>query len=122
MNNSALNEDQRAIVTAKSQGDFHLDQIIASMRSCFPDLRAKGGKTRTSAAAYLVDEDADSGRQHDAAAGQDRQPHDSMVFDDAEAFLGENGVVLNEEPSGSNEVFTEEETMEISAASWKENC
>ena len=53
---AGLTEDQRAIVTAKTQGDMRLDVVMAAMRSCFPDFKApsKTAKSRGSAA-YVVE-------------------------------------------------------------------
>lgn len=41
LNASGLSEDQRAIVTAKTQGKMDLETVIAAMRSCFPDFKAR---------------------------------------------------------------------------------
>ena len=55
---SGLSEDQRAIVTAKTQGELKFDVVTAAMRSCFPDYRApsKTSKIRSSAALLLEHE------------------------------------------------------------------
>ena len=43
---------------------------------------------------------------------------DAVVFEDVEAFLGEHGIQLEEVPPG--DIYSEQETVEILAASWKE--
>ena len=60
LHQSGLSEDQRAIVTAKTQGDLKLSSVISSMRSCFPDFRASGRgiKPRGAASAILVDDES----------------------------------------------------------------
>ena len=40
LNASGLSPDQRAIVTAKTQGDLRFNVVVASMRSCFPEFSA----------------------------------------------------------------------------------
>ena len=46
LNASGLSEDQRAIVTAKTQGDFKIETVVAAMRSCFPDFKATAKQTK----------------------------------------------------------------------------
>ena len=51
LHSSGLSEDQRAIATAKTQGDLKLETVTAAMRSSFPDFKApaKRAKVRHSA-------------------------------------------------------------------------
>ena len=44
---ASLTEEQKAIVKAKTQGALDLDTISAGIRSCFPQLKASGAKSRT---------------------------------------------------------------------------
>lgn len=46
LHSSGLSEDQRAIISAKTQGDMSLDQVMAAMRSCFPDFRTSAKAVR----------------------------------------------------------------------------
>eukprot|EP00435_Cladocopium_sp_Y103_P046401 s3767_g13.t1 len=119
LHQSGLSEDQRAIVTAKTQGELKLNSAATAMRSCFPDFRASGrsSKPRCATGAMLVDDD-DWTEDDVLVSSEPAGSSNDVVFEDVEAFLGEHGVHLEEPPSG--EVFTENETVEILAASWKE--
>ena len=113
---SGLSEDQRAIVTAKTQGDLRLETVMAAMRSCFPDFkaRAKSSKLRNSTA-YIVEgdrEDPDLGHGE-----QEADPCDSVVFE-VEAFLADHGVT--KETTAPSDAFEEAEVAEILAATWRE--
>ena len=118
LHQSGLTEDQRAIVTAKTGGDFKLETIIGAMRSCFPDFKAsaKGGRLRNNAAMIVEGNNRDDEEYVDDDISA-ADPNDAVVFDEVEAFLGEHGVVEQVPPG---EFFTEQETVEILAASWRE--
>eukprot|EP00435_Cladocopium_sp_Y103_P008459 s2127_g2.t1 len=119
LHQSGLSEDQSAIVTAKTQGDLKLNTVMQSMRSCFPDFRASGrsAKARGPTGAMLVDDE--SWTEDDVMPPEvPGSSTNAVVFEDVEAFLGEHGVQLEEVPPG--DVFSEQETVEILAASWKE--
>lgn len=77
---SGLSEGQRAIVTAKTQGDLRLETVMAAMRSYFPDFKApaKSSKLRNSAA-YVVE-----GDREDPELGHGEQKADSK----SEVFPG----------------------------------
>ena len=113
---SGLNEDQRAIVTAKTQGDLKLDSVMAAMRACFPDFKApsKMSKARSSAA-YVVEQDVPEPDFGDDEPETD--PSDSVV-QEVEAFLADHGV--REETTAPSDAFEEAEVAEILAATWKE--
>ena len=116
---SGLSEDQRAIVTAKNLGELKLVTVISSIRSCFPGFKASGRgalKTRPPAGAILVDDE--EWREEDVNVEPASSSGDAVVFEEVEAFVGEHGVQLEEIPPGH--VFTEKETVEILAATWKE--
>lgn len=122
LNQSGMTEDQRAIVTAKNQGDLKLSTVIASMRSCFPDFKAtgKGVRSRGVTGAMMVDGD-EEWTEEDVLPNNIEAPgssNDAVVFEDVEAFLGEHGVQMEEIPPG--ECFSEKDTVEILAASWRE--
>eukprot|EP00435_Cladocopium_sp_Y103_P010293 s4146_g2.t1 len=116
LHSSGLTEDQRAIVTAKTQGDLRLDVVMAAMRSCFPDFKApaKTAKVRNSAA-YMVEEEPVDSEPGQDVPGPD--PSDAIVFE-VEAFLADHGV--KEETTAPSEPFEEVEVAEILAATWKE--
>ena len=113
LNAAGLSEDQRAIVTAKTQGDLKFETVVAAMRSCFPDYKAKG-RTKT-ATAFLVD-DANDGTEPSAFEEAEPAP-DAMIYE-IEAFLTEHGA--SESSGVRDEIFDEAEVAEILAATWKE--
>lgn len=92
--------------------------MISSIKSCFPDFKASGRalKTRPPAGAILVDDE--EWREEDVNVEPASSSGDAVVFEEVEAFVGEHGVQLEEIPPG--DVFTEKETVEILAATWKE--
>eukprot|EP00434_Breviolum_minutum_P003222 symbB.v1.2.002836.t1/scaffold144.1/size299099/14 len=92
LHQSGLTEDQRAIVTAKNQGDMKFDTMMVAMR--------KSLDHRKSARKLMI-------------------PADAVVFEEVEAFLSEHGVA-SPEGEVDNECFNEEDVVEILAASWKE--
>ena len=122
LNQSGLSEDQRAIVTAKTQGDLRLSTVIASMRSCFPDFKAtsKCSRLRAAAGAMMVDGDEEWTEEDviPLASEPAGSTGDAVIFEDVEAFLGEHGVQMEEIPPG--DYFSEKDTVEILAASWRE--
>ena len=119
LNASGLSADQRAIVTAKTQGDLKMETVIAAMRSCFPEFRAVRKQSR-SATAFVVQQEA-SGDEDEPESGlpSGGDGPDAVVFEEMEAFLAEHG--FHDSASGSNsEVFDEAEVAEVLAATWKE--
>ena len=116
LHSSGLSEDQRAIVTAKTQGDLKLETVMAAMRSCFPDFKApaKTAKVRNSAAYMVEEETVDSETGYD---GPESDPSDAIVFE-VEAFLADYGV--KEENTATSDAFDEAEVAEILAATWRE--
>ena len=115
LHQSGLTEDQRAIVTAKNQGDMKFDTMMVAMRSCFPDFKAGPKGSRKGASAFLVQEEFGSTEVSQEAD----DPADAVVFEEVEAFLSEHGVA-SPEVEADNECFNEEDVVEILAASWKE--
>ena len=113
LNASGLSEDQRAIVTAKTQGDFKIETVVAAMRSCFPDFRATTKSSRPKpVTAFLAQEEPEDDEEPLA------DPQDAVIFENVEAFLADHGVMDKEPPS--TETFDELETAEILAATWRE--
>lgn len=91
--NSALSEDQRAIVAAKTQGKLDFETVIGSMRSCFPEFRAPTKTARSRGASVYVaqHEEADSGEPLETTSiGEDEGP-DAVQFQELESFLAEHG-------------------------------
>ena len=115
LNASGLSPDQRAIVTAKTQGDLNFEAVVAAMRSCFPEFKAK--KTARAVPAFLVQPDEPDEGEHESGAPSDRDGPDAVVFDEVEAFLAEHGL---QDGTGSDDVFDEGEIAEVLAATWKE--
>lgn len=113
---SGLNEDQRAIVTAKTQGDLKLDTVMAAMRSCFPDFKAPGKVSRSrNSVAYVVEEDT---VDQDLSFEEPEKDLSDGVVLDVEAFLADHGV--REDTTAPSEIFEEAEVAEILAATWRE--
>ena len=83
-------EDQRAIVMAKNQGDMKFDTMMVAIMPCFPDFRAgpKGG--RRGASAFLVQDDPGLSEVRSEAGTDEAEPSDAVVFDEVEAFLSEH--------------------------------
>ena len=116
LNASGLSPDQRAIVTAKTQGDLRFDVVVASMRSCFPEFKASR-KTGRSSSAFLVHRDEGDEPDAETVLEPDLEGPDAVQFDEVEAFLAEHGLG---DQSGAGEAFEEEEIAEVLAATWKE--
>jgi hypothetical protein len=115
LNASGLSEDQRAIVTTKTQGDFKIETVVAAMRSCFPDFKATAKQTKPKpVTAFLAQDEVETGDEELAST----EVHDAVIFEDLEAFLADHGVSAQE--NQSTEVFDELETAEILAATWRE--
>jgi hypothetical protein len=112
---SGLSEDQRAIVTAKTQGDLKWETVMAAMRSCFPDYRAPAKSSKLhSSAAYMVEED-----REDPELGHGEQEADPWIqWSLRPAFLADHGVT--EETTAPSDAFEEAELAEILAATWRE--
>ena len=108
---SGLSEDQRAIVTAKTQGDLRLETVMAAMRSCFPDFKApaKTSKLRNPAACLVEGGREDTEVSH---GEQEPAPCDSVVFE-VRAFLADHGVT--EESTAPSDAFEESEVAEVLA-------
>lgn len=116
---SGLSEDQRAIVTAKTQGELKFDVVTAAMRSCFPDYRApsKTSKIRSSAALLLEHETEPT--EEEVADHLDSSPPDELQLE-VEAFLLEHGALPDSAAGSAGDVFDEAEVAEVLAATWKE--
>ena len=104
LNRSGLNEEQKAVVLARSGGSMTKDDIGRAMRSCYPEYTVS--KRRFGAS--LVEND-EAEWLNDAA-----DPLDEEV----EAFLAEHGSDLQDDDSG--EIYEEAEVVEALAVSWKE--
>ena len=114
LNASGLSEDQRAIVTAKTQGELKLEIVITAMRSCFPEFRATRASRLKSASAFVVQDEPNDMSEELG----DAEAPDTVTFDELEAFLAEHGV--QEAGPSSADHFEEEEVAEVLAATWKE--
>lgn len=112
---SGLSTDQRAIVTAKTQGELKFEVVATAMRSCFPDFKANR-KSRTASALLVQQPDFDETEFEVSPPPADEGP-DAVSFDEVEAFLTEHGI---QEPNTPNDVYEEEEIAEVLAATWQE--
>ena len=111
---SGLSEDQRAIITAKTQGELNLELIITAMRSCFPDFRATRSTRFKSASAFVVQDEPNDVIDE---PGETEAP-DAVAFEELEAFLAEHG--MGDTNAQSADHYDEEEIAEVLAATWKE--
>ncbi len=102
-----LSEEQKAIVKAKTQGSLDFADVSQALRSCFPQYRVTGSRSKKAVGALQVD-------QLPSAAEPENEPEDT--FDDVEAFLAESNLT---DPA-AEEVFSEGETAEALMASWSE--
>ncbi|CAJ1407221.1 unnamed protein product [Effrenium voratum] len=106
LNRSSLNEEQKAVVLARSNGSLKREDVGKAMRSCYPDyVVAK----RRSVGAGLVE----SGDLPDDALADESDP----LVEEMEAFLAEFEPASREEP---DEIFDENEVAEALAVSWKD--
>jgi hypothetical protein len=107
---SGMNEEQRAVVLARTQGDLKFDAMSTSMRSCFPDyVVAK----RRAVGAHVVEPRA---AMDETAEIFQAEPE--VEFDDVELFLAEHcGLDSAAEPE---DTYEEHEIADILAVSWKE--
>ena len=115
LNSSGLSSDQRAIVTAKTNGEMKFETVAAAMRSCFPEFKASR-KARTSSALLVQQPEVEELEAETSQLSTD-EGQDAVSFDDIEAFLAEYGV---QEPNATQEIFDEEEIAEVLAATWRE--
>ena len=118
LNASGLSADQRAIVTAKTQGDLKMENIMPAMRSCFPDFKA-GRRVMKSSSAYVVQHDETEDEPETGLPSEADGP-DSVVFDEVEAFLAEHGFQDAASSGSFQEVYDESEIAEVLAATWRE--
>ena len=116
---SGLSEDQRAIVTAKTQGELKFDVVTAAMRSCFPDYRApsKSSKVRSSAA-LLLEHERERPEEEFFDSPEAGQSDELQL--EVEAFLSEHGALPDSQSGTQGDVFDETEVAEVLAATWKE--
>lgn len=106
LRNSALNNDQRAIVTARMQGDFKFEALMAAMRSCYPEFRAPPKSTRSSVYVAQHHEAAAELDSHEALQGEEEPG--AVQLEEMEEFLAEHGV--QEPPHTTPEAFDEAKT------------
>ena len=105
LHRSGLNEEQQAVVLARSNGSLKKDDLGRAMRSCYPDFTAP--KKRNFGLSLVED-------QNDPALDDDDADD---VSQEVEAFLADHVDLSPEDPS---EVFDEGEVAEALAVSWKD--
>ena len=115
LTSSDLSPDQRAIVTAKTQGELKFEVVAPAMRSCFPEFKANR-RGRAAPALLVQQSEADEEVELPPTAVSDDGP-DVVAFDEVEAFLAERGM---NEPNATNETYEEDEIAEVLAATWRE--
>ena len=51
-------------MTAKTQGDFKIETVVAAMRSCFPDFKATAKQTKPKpVTAFLAQDEVETGEE-----------------------------------------------------------
>ena len=115
LTSSGLSPDQRAIVTAKTQGELKFEVVAPAMRSCFPEFKASR-RGRAAPALLVQQSEAEEDVELPPSAVSDDGP-DAVAFDEVEAFLAEHGT---NEPNATNETYDEDEIAEVLAATWRE--
>ena len=105
---AGLSEEQKAIVKAKTQGSLDHEAVSAALRSCFPLYKAAGGRKKATGV-FQVEPLDETEKQ---------EPDDDHQFQDVEAFLAEHDAA--QASFTDDAVFSESETAEALAVSWKE--
>ena len=108
---SGMNEEQRAVVLARTQGSLKFDTMAQSMRSCYPDFTVSRRKT---AAAHLVEARSMTETVSDPPEESSATDDD---FRDIELFLAEH---TEGHEMVAEECFEEKDIADILAVSWKE--
>eukprot|EP00435_Cladocopium_sp_Y103_P012083 s801_g3.t1 len=106
LHRSGLNEEQKAVVLARSNGVLKKDDIGRAMRSCYPDFTVP---KKRNFGLSLVEDHADPPLEEDEG-GED-------VAQEVEAFLADH---VDLSPEDSSEIFEEGEVAEALAVSWKD--
>eukprot|EP00435_Cladocopium_sp_Y103_P069437 s934_g33.t1 len=105
LHRSGLNEEQKAVILARSNGSLKRDDVGRAMRSCYPDFVVSKKKNF---GLSLVEDEGES------------VPFDEEtdeLTEEVEAFLAEH----NELPIGDpSEIYEETEVAEALAISWKD--
>ena len=105
LHRSGLNEEQKAVVLARSGGVMKRETVGKAMRSCYPELTAPKKKMF---GAGLI--------QHDLPLSE--EPEDDPLFQEVESFLAEHENVMTGE-GDDEDVYEETEVAEALAVSWK---
>ena len=106
---SGMNEEQRAVVLARTHDDLKFDAMSTSMRSCFPDyVVAK----RRAVGAHVVEPRA---AMDETAEIFQAEPE--VEFDDVELFLAKHGGL--DSAAEPEDTYEEHEIADILAVSWK---
>ena len=103
---AGLNEEQKAIVKAKTQGNLESEKIAAALRSCFPAYRASSSKARRPVSTLVVEEDGN-------CIGN---PDPDEDFLDVETFLADH----QQHSAMEDETIPEADAAEALAVSWKD--
>lgn len=107
---SGMNEEQRAVVLARTQGDLKFDSMATSMRSCFPDFVVA---KRKSTAAHVIEPTLAA----DPSVAEEADLPEVPAFQDVELFLAEHG---SDAVEPAEECYDEADVADILAVSWKE--
>eukprot|EP00435_Cladocopium_sp_Y103_P061236 s2072_g22.t2 len=109
---SGMNEEQRAVVLARTQGELKFDSMALSMRSCCPDFTVP---KRRSLGAHMVE--TKSMAETMSQGADDEPPHDAAEFQDIELFLAE---YAGEHTTDDTECYDEQDVADILQVSWRE--
>ncbi|CAE7758699.1 RE1 [Symbiodinium sp. CCMP2456] len=103
---AGFNEEQKAIVKAKTQGKMDVETVSAGIRSCFPSYKATSSRAKRPTSVMLAEDDQ----------VPEQTALDTMPFDDVEAFLADHDLAQ----SAEDEALSEAEAAEALAVTWKE--
>ena len=106
---SGMNEEQRAVVLARTQGSLKFDTMSQSMRSCYPDFTVSRKK-----AAHLVEARSMAETMAESTEEATTMEED---FRDIELFLAEHTAGAE---SPNEECSEEKDIADILAVSWRE--
>ena len=111
LHRSGLNEEQKAVVLARSLGILKREEVGRAMRSCYPEFVVK----KKHIGAGLVEGDVGT-----TAPDYPDLEDESDLAAEVEAFLAEHNVSAGSNEGDLDEVYCEQEVAEALAISWKD--
>ena len=106
LHRSGLNDEQKAVILARSGGVMKRETVGKAMRSCYPEFTAP---KRKMFGAGLIEHDPPMSEEHE----------DDPLFQEVESFLAEHETLLPGE-GDDEDVYEEAEVAEALAVSWKD--